>query len=94
MKPVATEAVQEVDSRKSKGESMDVLIDSIRKEPSSRIKKNHPSDMIIRDPNDMVTRKWYINHVKYTCFVSLCEPKNMKEAILDEFWIKAMREEL
>ena len=42
----------------------------------------------------MVTRKRYVNHVKYVCFVSLSEPKNVKEAFLDEFWIKAMHEEL
>ena len=42
----------------------------------------------------MVTRKRYVNHVKYVCFVSLSEPKNVKEALLDEFWIKAMHEEL
>ena len=58
MKPVTAETVQERDSSKSKGKSMDVLIDPIRKEPSSRINKNHPSNMIIRDPNEgMVTRK-------------------------------------
>ena len=32
--------------------------------------------------------------MKYVCFLSLSEPKNVKEAILDEFWIKAMHEEL
>ena len=42
----------------------------------------------------MVTRKRYINHAKYIYFVSLCEPKNVKETLLDEFWIKAMHEEL
>ena len=95
VKPVATETIQEVDSRKSKGKSMNVLIDPIRKEPSSRIKKNHPSDLIIGDPNEgMVTRKKFINHIKYVCFVSLYELKNVKEIILDEFWIKAMHEEL
>ena len=84
-----------MDSKKYKGVSIDVLIDSIRKEQSSRIKKNHPLDSIIRDPNEgMVTRKRYVNHVKYVCFVFLCEPKNVKEALLDEFWIKAMHEEL
>ena len=95
MKLVATETEQEMDSRKSKGEFMDVLIDPIRKESSSRIKKNHPSNLIIGDPNEgMVTRKRFVNHVKYICFVSLCEPKNVKEALLNEFWIKAMHEEL
>ena len=95
MKPVATETVQEMDSRKSKGESMDILTDPIRKESSSRIKKNHLSDLIIGDPNEvMVTRKRFVNHVKYVCFVSFREQKNVKEAILDEFWTKAMHEEL
>ena len=51
--------------------------------------------MIIGDPNEgIVTMKRFVNHVKYVCFVSLCEPKNVKEALLDEFWIKAMHEEL
>ena len=84
-----------MDSRKSKGKSMDVLTDPIIKEASSRIKKNYPSDLIIGDPNEgMVTRKKYVNHVKYACFVSLSEPKNVKETLLDEFWIKAMHKEL
>ena len=42
----------------------------------------------------MVTWKRYVNHVKYVYFVSLSEPKNVKEALLDEFLIKAMHEEL
>ena len=92
VKPVAD---QEVNSRKSKGVSTDVLTNPIRKELSSRIKKNHLSDLIIGDPNKgMVTRKMYVNNVKYVFFVSLREPKNMKETILDEFWIKAMHEDL
>ena len=28
------------------------------------------------------------------CFVSLFEPKNAKEALLDEYWVKSMQEEL
>ena len=75
--------------------SIDVLTDPIKKDPSSRVKKNHPSNLIIGDPKKgMVTRKRYVNHVKYVCFISLCEPKNVKESILNEFWIKAMHEKL
>ena len=71
------------------------MIDPIRKEPSSRVKKNHHSELILGDPNKgMVTRKRYVNHVKYVYFVSLCETKNVKEALLDKFWIKVMHEEL
>ena len=32
--------------------------------------------------------------MKYVCFISSSEPTNVKEALLDEFWIKAMHEEL
>ena len=62
VKPIATKTNQEVDSRKSKGVSTDVLTDPIRKEALSKIKKNHPSDLIIGDSNEgMVTRKRYVN---------------------------------
>lgn len=30
----------------------------------------------------------------FTCFVSSIEPKNIQEAIKDEFWVNAMHEEL
>ena len=42
----------------------------------------------------MVTRKMYVNMVRFTCFVSLTRPMNVKEALFDEFWVKAMQEEL
>ena len=71
------------------------MTNPIRREPSSRVKKNHLAKLILGDPNeDMVIRKRYVNHVKYVCFVSLVEPKNVKDALLDEFSIKAMHEEL
>ena len=35
-----------------------------------------------------------MNHDKYACFFSLYKPKNVKEVLLNEFWIKAMHEEL
>ena len=81
VKPIAIETDQEVDSKKSKGVSTDVLIDPIRKEPSSRVKKNHPLDLIIEDPNKgMVTRKRYVNYVKYVCFVSMCKQKKCERS--------------
>ena len=74
---------------------MDILTDSIRKEPLSWVKKNYPSDLIIGDPNKgMVIKKRCVNHVKYVYLVSLSEPKNIKEALHYEFWIKVMHEEL
>ena len=35
-----------------------------------------------------------MNLVNYVFYTSTIEPKNIKEALLDEFWVNAMREEL
>ena len=42
----------------------------------------------------MITRQRYVNLVNYVCYTSMIEPKNVKEALLDEFWVNAMQEEL
>ena len=71
------------------------LQDPIRKEPSSRVKKNHPSDLILGYLDEqMVTMKGYANIVRFTCFVSFTEPKNVKKALVNKFWVKTMQEEL
>ncbi|XP_062073656.1 uncharacterized protein LOC133777911 [Humulus lupulus] len=93
---VATEAesVPTSSDRPTK-EGQEIITDSIQREPSARIKKNHPSDLILGDIEEsMVTRKRYVNLVQFVCFTSSFEPKNVKEALNDESWIKAMQEEL
>ena len=63
-----------------------VFDDPIRRELSPKIKKNHPSYLIIVNPSDsMVTRQRYVNLIDYTCYTSMIEPKNVKEALLNEF---------
>ena len=58
IKQVTTEDYQKVDSRNSNEISSDVLTDPIRKEPLSWVNKNHPSYLIIGDPNDgMIIKK-------------------------------------
>ena len=42
----------------------------------------------------MVNRQRYVNLINYVCYTSMIEPKNIKEALLDEFWVNAMQEEL
>lgn len=32
--------------------------------------------------------------ISMTCYISTLEPKNIKEALIDEYWIEAMQEEL
>ena len=32
--------------------------------------------------------------VRFTCFISLTKPKNIKEVLVDEFWVKTIQEEL
>ena len=53
----------------------------------------HPKELIIGDPNRGVTTRSR-EIVSNSCFVSKIEPKNVKEALTDEFWINAMQEEL
>ncbi|KAG9460048.1 hypothetical protein H6P81_004556 [Aristolochia fimbriata] len=68
------------------------------KAPSIRVQKNHPADVIIEDIHEgMKTRgkkKNYGDMVKFVCYTSLVEPRKVEEALKDEFWIKAMQEEL
>jgi len=60
-----------------------------------RTSRYHPLDNIIGDISKEVTTR---HSLKYACnnmaFVSLIEPKNINEAIIDEHWIIVMQEEL
>src|ERR1044072_5754070 len=53
------------------------------KNPSIRIQKDHPKELIIGDPNSGVTIRSREN-ISNSCFVSKIEPKNVKEALTDE----------
>jgi hypothetical protein len=64
------------------------------KGPSVRVQKNHPIDLIIGNPEQGITTRRTNDVVANSCFVSLFEPKNVKEALTDEAWIEAMQEEL
>src|ERR1044072_9249299 len=69
-------------------EVVDVSTPSPNKGPSTRIQKMHPQDNIIGSPSEGVhtrSRKLIAN----ACFISKVEPKNIKEALLEEYWINA-----
>ncbi|RVW74396.1 Retrovirus-related Pol polyprotein from transposon RE1 [Vitis vinifera] len=56
---------------------------------------NHPQDQIIGNPSSGVrTRSSLRNICNNLAFISQIEPKNIKDAIVDENWMIAMQEEL
>ncbi|KAF7112590.1 hypothetical protein RHSIM_RhsimUnG0213400 [Rhododendron simsii] len=71
------------------------LVPLSTKEPSARVKLNHPISQVIGEPNDeMKTRRQIRNEINYVCFTSTLEPKKVEEALGDDYWIGAMQEEL
>jgi hypothetical protein len=66
------------------------------KTPSERIPKNHPSDQIIGNKDEGVEtgRRIHSPEQMHLVLLSTIEPKFFDEANKDEFWNKAMDEEL
>jgi hypothetical protein len=64
--------------------------------PSKRVQKNHPSDQIIGNKDAGVETRRKIRSLEQThlALLSTIEPNCFEEAIKDEFWNKAMDEEL
>ena len=61
------------------------------KGPSLRIQKDHSKELIIGNPRQGVVTRLR-ESVSNVCFVSKFKPKNVKEALTDEFWINAMQD--
>ncbi|GAU51065.1 hypothetical protein TSUD_411780 [Trifolium subterraneum] len=72
----------------------DDTIAPVNKGPSTRVQKNHPKDLIIGNPDEGITTRRNQDIISNSCFVSNIEPKNVKEALTDNYWITAMQEEL
>jgi hypothetical protein len=66
------------------------------KTPSKRVQKNHPSDQIIlnKDAGVETRRKIHSPEQTHLTLLSTIEPNCFEEASKDEFWNKAMDEEL
>ena len=69
------------------------------KGPSSRIKLNHPSRVIVRNMNELTLKKRLVdkcvtNFVSYSCYLLPIEPTKVEEALQDERWVEAMHDEL
>jgi len=82
----------ELDKEETKENDQDQM--STTKGLSIRVQKNHPQDLIIGNLDQGITTRSYVGVIANSCFVSKIEPKNVKEALTDEFWIEAMQEEL
>jgi hypothetical protein len=66
------------------------------KTPRKQVQKNHPSDQIIgnKDAGVETRRKIHSPEQKHLTLLSTIEPNCFEEANKDEFWNKAMDEEL
>jgi hypothetical protein len=66
------------------------------KTPIKRVQKNHPSDQIIgnKDVGVETRRKIHSPEQTHLALLSTIEPNCFEEANKDEFWNKAMNEEL
>ena len=54
----------------------------------------HPQDLIIRDTTQGVTIRSKLKSIVNLAFFSQIEPKNINDALNDEFWVLPMQEEL
>ena len=64
------------------------------KGPSSRIKLNHPPEVIVGNMNELTLRKRTIdkcvaNFVSYSCYLLQVEPTKVEEPLQDESWVEA-----
>jgi len=60
-----------------------------------KYQKSHPLDQILTDMNSRVqTRSRLKNFWAFYAFLSLNEPKNVYEALIDSDWIVAVQDEL
>jgi hypothetical protein len=68
--------------------------DNINLPPAYVEVRNHPHDNILGNISDSVRTRSQLNLFTHVAFTSTIEPKNIKEALLDEYLINAMHDEL
>ena len=59
-----------------------------------QFKKAYPQDLIINDTMKGVTTRSQLKSIINLAFISQIEPKNVDDALSDEFWVLAMQEKL
>ncbi|TYK30592.1 putative mitochondrial protein [Cucumis melo var. makuwa] len=83
----------------SKSTPKEITVEETDRIPSSHVRKNHPSSLIIGDPSvGITTRKKdkvdYLKMIIDICYTSTIQPTSVDAALKDEYWINAMQEEL
>ena len=68
-------------------------------DPPTIIEKNHHTKNIIGDLTEGIKtrdkpKKNYQDMIRYVCYTSSIEPKNINKVLQNEYWVKAMQEEL
>ena len=69
------------------------------KRPSSKVKLNHPSEVIVGNMNELTLRKRTVdksiaNFVSYSCYLSQVELTKVEEVLQDESWVEAIHDKL
>ena len=64
------------------------------KGPSSKVKLNHPPEVIVGNMNELTLRKRIVdkcvaNFVSYSYYLSQVKPTKVKKALQDESWVEA-----
>ena len=72
----------------------DNIVHDIELKSSPKVLKDHPVQNIIGELNSNVRTRSQLNQMGHVAFLSSIEPKNVKEASTDDYWIIAMQEEL
>ena len=92
---VATEIKSESETEFSIEETSELvdITDQTTRDQPIRIQKNHPTKNIIGDLNEGIKtrdkpKRNYHDMVRFVYYTSSIEPKNVKEALLDEYWLK------
>jgi hypothetical protein len=91
---VDEESDEEEEKPEAEKEQQDLQVPP--KTPSRRVQKNHPSEQIIgnKDAGVETRRRIHSPEQQHLALLSTIEPSSFEEANKDEFWIKAMDEEL
>ena len=80
--------IDEPNKEKDKKITQPTFKDELPKE--WHFKKAHPQDLIISDTSNGVTTRSYFKSLANVAFISQIEPKNIDDALCDEFWVLDM----